>query len=162
LSFAAGLSVDQAVDFKIIDISRVDIPWTQFPDDKIRAAATAPHPNVKRLWIQSLLLSRVLSQSYTKLSCDASGAGPAFQAEAKCYNTTAVDVPDYAIGVVFVDIDKYVQTNPSPSSPGSNPLYGVSAMINLLSTIREEDGVNELPPFISVEPPIREIKGIQK
>jgi hypothetical protein len=163
LSFAASLSLDQAVDFSIIDVSRVDIPWNQFPDDKIRIAAEKPNPKgIKRLWIQSLLLSRVLSKSYAKLSCDASGAGPAFQTEGKCYNTTDLALPDYAIGVVFLDIDKYVQNNPSPSSTGSNLLYGLSTMINLPSTARGEDGTNELPPFISVEPPIREIKGIQK
>lgn len=114
LTFAAELSASQAVDYKIIDISRVDIPWAQIPDAKIRQTAATPNPNnVKRLWIQSLILSKVLSQSYSEIECSASGSGPAFQAGGKCFNQTGVESNDYAVAVVFIDIDEYVKNSPT-------------------------------------------------
>jgi hypothetical protein len=147
LAFAADLSLSQAVDYRIVDISRVEVPWNEFPDAEIRAAAATPNPNnVKRLWIQSLLLSRILSQNYTELKCDASGSGPAFQVGGKCFNSTGTEVNDFAIGVVFLDIDKYVK-----NSPGTAPSKAIMGFP--LPSARE---------FISVEPPISEIRNILK
>lgn len=122
LAFAASFSEDQAVDYRIVDVSRVDIPWTHLPDAKIRRAASVPNPEgIKRLWIQSLILSRILTQNYVALSCSASASGPAFQADGKCYNTTGSETSDYAIGAVFVDIDTYVQDYPARAVPPTAP-----------------------------------------
>src|SRR6185369_16416039 len=112
LTFAASLSASQAVDYRILDVGRVDVSWTQLPDAKIRAAASVANPkNVKRLWIQSLILSKVVSQTYSELSCDATGSGPAFKTDGKCFNSTTADKHDYAVAAVLVDIDKYIQDN---------------------------------------------------
>lgn len=122
LAFAGSLSEDQAVDYRIVDVSRVDIPWTHLPDAKIRRAAAVPNPEgIKRLWIQSLILSRILTQNYVALSCNASASGPAFQVDGKCYNTTGSETSDYAIGAVFVDIDTYVQDYPARADPPTAP-----------------------------------------
>lgn len=146
LTFAANLSANQAVDYRIIDICRVDIPWKQFPDAEIRAAAAKPNPqNIKRQWIQSMILSRILSQNYAEIKCDASGSGPAFKAGTTCFNSTGIEVYDYAIGIVLIDIDKYVQ-----NSPGTAPSKSIKATLK------------NLPEFISVESPISEIRNIRK
>lgn len=163
LAVAASLSADQALDFRVVDLSRVDVPWTQFPDAKIRAAAAIANPrNIKRLWVQSLILSRILSQSYSKLECDATGAGPAFQAGGKCFNTTGVEARDYAIGVVFVDIDKYVKNNPgNAANPATkNVLDKLHLLMGSVDRIEKEKSAPTLPSFISVEAPYAEIKGI--
>ena len=155
LTFTANLSASQAVDYRIVDISRVDIPWPKFPDAEIRAAAAKPNPNnVKRQWIQSMILSRVLSQNYAELKCDASGSGPAFQVGGKCFNSTGIEVYDYAIGVVLVDIDKYVQNSPGTAlSPSMK-----QTLENLHSILGPRKG--KVPEFISVESPISEIRNI--
>ena len=127
LAFAGSLSEEQAVDYRIIDVARVDIPWTHLPDAKIRRAAAVPNPEgIKRLWIQSLILSRILTQNYVALSCNASASGPAFQVAGKCYNTTGSETSDYAIGAVFVDIDTYVQDYPAGTVPPSAPAPALS------------------------------------
>lgn len=166
LTFAANLSANQAVDYRIVDISRVDVPWNHFPDAEIRNTAAKPNPNnVKRQWIQSLILSRVLSQNYTELKCDASGSGPAFQVGGKCFNSTGIEVHDYAIGVVFVDIDKYVRnspgTAPSPSIKGI--LENLHSTFGLMSknAIKGQE-ISSASEIISVESPITEIKNILK
>lgn len=163
LTFAGSLSASQAVDYRIVDISRADIPWNQLPDAKIRAAAATPNPNnIKRLWIQSLILSRVLSQSYTELKCDANGSGPAFQVGGKCFNSTGVESKDYAIGAVFVDIDAYVNNNPgaTPTPSLKNLLSGLHATFALSTSHGKEKSSIKMPAFIRVEPEISEIKGI--
>jgi hypothetical protein len=165
LTFAGSLSANEVVDFHIIDLSRVDVPWTSFPDAKIRAAAATANPqNLKRLWIQSLILSRVLSQNYTELKCDASGAGPAFQVGGKCFNETSTESHDYAIAAVFVDIDKYVQGNPGNAA---NP--ATKSVLNNLHTLMgatvwrgKEKQMSAPPSFIVVQPAYGEIKGIIK
>lgn len=163
LTFAASLSANQAVDYRIVDISRVDVPWNQMPDAKIRAAAATPNPSgLKRLWIQSLILSKVLSQSYSELKCDASGSGPAFQAGGKCFNTTGVESNDFAIGAVFVDIDDYVKNNPgaAPTPTLTNLLNRLHSTFGLTAAIPKKESQVEKPAFISVQPEISEIKGI--
>lgn len=163
LTFAANLSANQAVDYRIVDISRVDVPWKQMPDAKIRAAAATPNPSgLKRLWIQSLILSRVLSQSYSELKCDASGSGPAFQTGGKCFNTTGVESNDYAIGAVFVDIDDYVKNNPgaAPTPSLTTLLNRLHSTVGLTAATPKKEPYLEKPVFISVQPEISEIKGI--
>ena len=163
LTFASSLSANQAVDYRIVDISRVDVPWNQMPDAKIRATAATPNPSgLKRLWIQSLILSRVLSQSYSELKCDASGSGPAFQTGGKCFNTTGVESNDYAIGAVFVDIDDYVKNNPgaAPTATLTSLLNRLHSTFGLTATIPKKESHVEKPTFISVQPEISEIKGI--
>lgn len=163
LTFSANLSANQAVDYRIVDISRVDVPWNQMPDAKIRAAAATPNPSdLKRLWIQSLILSRVLSQSYSELKCDASGSGPAFQTGGKCFNTTGVESNDYAIGAVFVDIDDYVKNNPGavPTPTLTNLLNRLHSTFGLTAATPKKEPYLEKPLFISVQPEISEIKGI--
>ena len=166
LAFATDLNDSQVVDYHIVDISRVDIPWNQFPDAKIRAAAAVPNPNnVKRLWIQSLILSRVLSQNYTKIDSDAKGAGPAFQVAGKCFNTTGAEVIDYAIGVVFVDIDQFVQKNPGSGSSIAAIRSLKDPHSILEPTPNVDKGKTITPPIaslISVEPPISEIRNFLK
>lgn len=163
LTVAASLSANQAADYRIVDISRVDVPWNQMPDAKIRAAAATPNPSgLKRLWIQSLILSRLLSQSYSELKCNASGSGPAFQTEGKCFSTTGEESNGYAIGAVFVDIDAYVKNN-----PGASPTPALTSLLNHLHStfgligapVKKESHV-DMPAFISVHPEIYEIKGI--
>ncbi len=131
LAFSTSLSANQAVDYTIVDISRVDVPWNQMPDSQIRSAAAAPNPNhLKRLWIQSLILSRVISQSYSEIKCDASGSLTAFQASGKCFSSTGTTSNDYAIGAVFVDVDKYVQNNPVALAPATkNMLFELHSMV---------------------------------
>lgn len=165
LTFAASLSATQATDFRIVDISRVDIPWNKFPDAKIRAFAATPNPsNAKRLWIQSLILSRVLSQSYSEIKCDASGSGPAFQAGGKCFNSTGVEVNDFAIGTVFVDVDKYVQSNPgaalSPSTVGV--MSQLHSFMGPLSIKEKRQKAPQIPEYVVAMPPITEIQNIVK
>lgn len=163
LTFAANLSANQAVDYRIVDISRVDVPWNQMPDAKIRAAAAIPNPSgLKRLWIQSLILSRVLWQSYSELKCDASGSGPAFQTAGKCFNTTGVESNDYAIGAVFVDIDDYVKNNPgvAPTPMLTGLLNRLHSTFGLTAATPKKEPYLEKPVFISVQPEISEIKGI--
>ncbi|WP_332775946.1 hypothetical protein [Polaromonas sp.] len=163
LTFSGSLSASQAVDYRIVDISRVDVSWNQLPDAKIRATAVTPNPNnIKRLWIQSLILSRVLSQSYSELKCDASGSGPAFQTGGKCFNFTGVESNDYAIGAVFVDIDDYVKNNPgvAPTPSLTHLLSGLHATFGLTASPTKEKPSVKMPAFISVQPEISEIKGI--
>lgn len=162
LLFSANLSAEQAMEYRIVDISRVDVPWSQLPDAKIRAAAATQNPSgVKRLWIQSLILSRVLSQNYSELKCDASGSGPAFKAGGKCFNTTGVESHDYAIGVVFVDVDDYVKNSPGDVRPPmlTGLLHRLQKMSSLKAAIRENVTKIEKPKFISVQPEISEIQG---
>lgn len=160
LTFAANLSANQAVDFRIIDISRVDAPWNQLPDAKIRAAAATPNPNnIKRLWIQSLILSRVLSQNYTELKCNASGSGPAFKTSGKCFNATGTESKDYAIGAVFIDIDTYVKNNPgaSPTPALKNILGDLHTILDPSTPPYKNKRSIQLPSFISVQPEITKI-----
>ena len=165
LTFAADLSANQAYDYRIVDISRVDIPWPQIPDAKIRAAAATPNPSgLKRLWIQSLTLSRVLKQSYSELKCNASGSGPAFQTGGKCFNSSGEESNDYAIGAVLVDIDDYVK-----DYPGATPTPSLTALTNRLNyfsslkaKIQKKDTYSENPAFIRTLPEISMIEGIIK
>jgi hypothetical protein len=172
LAFAADLSASQAVEFRIVDMSRADVPWHQLPDAKIRAAASIPNPdNNKRLWIQSLILSRILTQNYAEIKCNASGSGPAFQVGGKCYNSTGVEVHDYAIGTVLLDIDKYVRDNPGPSPSHStiSTLKTLDSFFGPMSKMKKGKGTMAVPggpagpavpDFVAVEPPISEISNI--
>jgi hypothetical protein len=166
LTFAGSLSAEESVDFRIIDLSRADVPWNSFPDAQIRAAAAISNPqNIKRLWVQSFILSRILSQNYTEIKCDASGAGPAFQAGGKCFNQTGTESHDYAIAVVFVDIDKYVESNPgNAATPDTERIFNNLHTMTMVKAgwPKNENQMPAIPSFISIQPPYGELKGILK
>lgn len=178
LAFAAGLSASEAVNLQIVDVTRVDVPWVQFPADKIRAAAAQANPSgLKRLWIQSLILSRVISSSSSTISCDASGAGPAFQFESKCYNENDGVTNDFAVAAVFLDIDKWVKDNPVgipvvPTKPPPELMFAnphssiatqIDAVMQLLGRkLPSTNGKPELPAYISVQPPGGELKDFRR
>jgi len=114
LSFTASLSSEDAIDYSIVDISRADVPWKDFPEAKIRAAAALPNPtHQKRLWIQSLILSRIVSNQSTATKCDGEAAAPVFKVGATCHVEASDTANDFGIAAVFLDIDKWVGDNPA-------------------------------------------------
>jgi hypothetical protein len=163
---AASLSAEEVLEYRIVDMARVDVPWTQFPEAEIRNFADSSNPNnLKRLWIQSMILSRVISQSYTKIECSSSNSGPAFKVEGNCFNSTGIENFDYAIGVVFIDIDEYIRNN-----PGSTRTETTKDTFKALEALRNESLSgkktptseiklkHKIPKFISIEPSYYDLK----
>lgn len=166
LTFAAKFSSSDALNFQIVDVSRADIPWAQFPDTKIRKAAAQANPTgMKRLWIQSLILSRIVKNSAAKVECDISGAGPAFQVGATCFNESDSVSNDWAIAAVLFDIDKYVAENPAGipalgapaafsvrSQPSESIANQISKIFDFLGKqTKKINGEPTLPEYISAE-----------
>ncbi|ODV43096.1 hypothetical protein AWV79_20295 [Cupriavidus sp. UYMMa02A] len=151
LTFASELSASDAVDYSITDFSRAEVPWTMFPAAKIRAAAAAPNPTgIKRLWIQSLILTRIVSNSSTIVDCNGEAAAPAFKVGANCHTESSQLSGDYGIAAVFLDIDKWAQENPSGGS-AENIAKLMREVKNRISVAKPGDATS-IASYISVQP----------
>ncbi|MBX9432105.1 hypothetical protein KY487_22945 [Ralstonia pseudosolanacearum] len=150
LTFASELSASDAVDYSIIDVSRADVPWTMFPEAKIRAAAAAPNPtNIKRLWIQSLILTRIVSNSSTVLDCNGEATAPVFKVGANCHTEASQLSGDYGIAAVFLDIDKWVRENPAGES--AENIAKLLSDVQRIASAKPGEATS-IPSYISVQP----------
>lgn len=160
LTFASELSASDAIDYSITDISRADVPWTMFPAVKIRAAAAAPNPaKIKRLWIQSLILTRIVSTSSTVVDCNGEAAAPAFKVGTTCHTESSQLSGDYGIAAVLLDIDKWVQENPAGGTAEN--------IAKLLSDVQKissapPGGAASIPSYISIQPFTGELVNFRK
>jgi hypothetical protein len=160
LTFAGQLSASDAVSYIITDMSRADVPWSMFPTAKIRAAAATPNPaNIKRLWIQSLILTRIVSTSSTIVDCNGEAAAPAFKVGATCHTESSQLSGDYGIAAVLIDIDKWVQENPV-QAPAENIAKLLSEVQR--ATLLPPGEVARAPAYISVQPFAGELVGFRK
>jgi hypothetical protein len=119
-----SLSVDEAAEIAIFDISRAEIPTPQIPVNLLHQYAQTKGPQ-KQYWVKSLLLSRISRTSYTKENSDATGSGPAFQVKGTVYNTHTVAVQDFNLAAVLIDLDSYRSPSAPPVSAAA-PLFSLS------------------------------------
>jgi len=116
LAFAADFANDQMAELTLEDVARADVPFTQQSFAELTSLLTSwvqshpkNDPNVKRMWVKSVVLTTRLYTAGTKISANASAQiGSVVGVKSGIYSTNNETVKSTVIGFEAFDIDEFV------------------------------------------------------
>lgn len=115
LGFAAKLGAEQTMEVVITDTSMVFIEPKDIPIEKLITEASKPNPdNLRRVWVQAVMLTQVVKRMHTKVDADTTVTGSTFGANGKVFNEAGVFQRDPKITMLLVDLEDLAQMTAAP------------------------------------------------
>ncbi|HCH5916167.1 TPA: hypothetical protein NK048_005091 [Vibrio parahaemolyticus] len=122
LAFAGKFSADQMAELVLIDIARAGVvfddaaTWKEIQEAASRWVVKNPKtdPSIKRLWVKSVVLSRRLYSSHTKIDANATGqVGEVTGVKSGVYRKSENEIKSVMLGFEAFDIDELAQQSSS-------------------------------------------------